>query len=321
MDAISEIRQVIHQEMSALKELVDVVNGDYEKAVQLLYSCRGKVVVSGIGKSGIIARKIASTMASTGTSSIFLHPTEALHGDLGIVSADDVMLVISKSGESAEVNGVLAVIHRIGAKIIGVTSNPDSSMTKMCNIVLYTGNTEEACPLNLAPTCSTTVCLVLGDALAIALMKMRDFGIDEFAFRHPGGRIGKRLLLKVADVMLGGDRNPVIPVTSTVQELLITITEKQAGAVSVTDEHGKLIGLVTDFDIRLCLQSGENPLTMSIENLMNPNPMTVKNDEKAYSALCLMQGRSKPITVLPVLDAQELPVGMLRLQDLVAAGI
>jgi arabinose-5-phosphate isomerase len=321
VDAISEIRQVIHQEMSALKELVDVVNGDYEKAVQLLYSCCGKVVVSGIGKSGIIARKIASTMASTGTSSIFLHPTEALHGDLGIVSTDDVMLVISKSGESAEVNGMLAVIHRIGAKIIGVTSNPDSSMTKMCDVVLNTGNTEEACPLNLAPTCSTTVCLVIGDALAIALMKMRDFGIDEFAFRHPGGRIGKRLLLKVSDVMLGGDRNPVIQVTATVQELLITITEKQAGAVSVTDEQGKLIGLVTDYDIRLCLQSGENPLTMSIENLMNSNPMTVKNDEKAYSALCLMQGRSKPITVLPVLDAQELPVGMLRLQDLVGAGI
>jgi arabinose-5-phosphate isomerase len=321
VDAISEIRQVIHQEMSALQELADVVNGDYEKAVQLLYSCRGKVVVSGIGKSGIIARKIASTMASTGTSSIFLHPTEALHGDLGIVSADDVMLVISKSGESAEVNGVLAVIHRIGAKIIGVTSNPDSSMTRMCNIVLYTGHTEEACPLNLAPTCSTTVCLVLGDALAIALMKMRDFGIDEFAFRHPGGRIGKRLLLKVADVMLGGDQNPVIPVTATVQELLITITEKQAGAVSVTDEHGKLIGLVTDYDIRLCLQSGANPLTMSIIDLMNLNPMTVRDDEKAYGALCLMQGRSKPITVLPVLDAQELPVGMLRLQDLVAAGI
>jgi arabinose-5-phosphate isomerase len=221
------------------------------------------------------------------------------------------MLVISKSGESAEVNGMLAVIHRIGAKIIGVTSNPDSSMTKMCDVVLNTGNTEEACPLNLAPTCS----------LAIALMKMRDFGIDEFAFRHPGGRIGKRLLLKVSDVMLGGDRNPVIQVTATVQELLITITEKQAGAVSVTDEQGKLIGLVTDYDIRLCLQSGENPLTMSIENLMNSNPMTVKNDEKAYSALCLMQGRSKPITVLPVLDAQELPVGMLRLQDLVGAGI
>jgi arabinose-5-phosphate isomerase len=309
------------QQANALQEFAELIDGHYEEALQLLYSCRGKVFVSGIGKSGIIARKIASTMASTGTSSMFLHPSEALHGDLGILSADDVLLVISKSGESVEVNGMLAVVHRIGAKIIAVTSNPNSSMAKMCNVLLYTGNTEEACPLNLAPTCSTTVCLVLGDALAVALMKMRNFGIDEFALLHPGGRIGKRFLLKVADVMLGGEKNPVLLVTASVQELLMIITEKQAGAVSVTDDCGKFIGLVTDYDIRMCLQSGASPWEMSIREIMNPNPVTVRHDEKAYAALCLMQGRSKPITVLPVLDEQDEPVGMLRLQDLVAAGL
>jgi arabinose-5-phosphate isomerase len=321
MDCISEIKQVITQEMDALQELTELVNEDYQNVVQLLYSCRGKVIVSGIGKSGIIARKIASTMASTGTSSIFLHPTEALHGDLGMVSADDVLLVISKSGESIEVNGMLTVAHRIGTKIISITSNPKSTTAKISDVVLYTGNAEEACPLNLAPTCSTTVCLVLGDALAITLMKMRKFGIDEFALLHPGGRIGKRFLLRVSDVMLGGEKNPVISVTATVQELLVTITEKQAGAVSVTDDGGKLIGLVTDYDIRLYLQSGSNPFTMSISEIMNPNPVWVRYDEKAYTALCLMQGRSKPITVLPILDEKDRPVGMLRLHDLVAAGL
>jgi len=321
MDCISEIKQIITREMDALQELADLVNEDYRNAVQLLYSCRGKVIVSGIGKSGIIARKIASTMASTGTSSLFLHPTEALHGDLGMVSADDVLLVISKSGESVDVNEMLTVAHRLGAKIIGVTSNLQSTMVKISDVVLYIGNAEEACPLNLAPTCSTTVCLVLGDALAITLMKMRQFSIDEFALLHPGGRIGKRLLLKVSDVMLGGEKNPVISVTATIQELLMTITEKQAGAVSVTGEDGKLIGLITDYDIRLCLQSGGNPFKMSISAIMNPNPVWLRYDEKAYTALCLMQGRSKPITVLPILDEKDRPVGMLRLHDLVAAGL
>jgi arabinose-5-phosphate isomerase len=300
LDCIVEIKQVIAQEVNALQELTGLVNEDYRNAVQLLYSCRGKIVVSGIGKSGIIARKIASTMASTGTSSMFLHPAEALHGDLGMVAADDVLLVISKSGESMEVNGMLTVVHRIGAKIIAMTANQKSTMAKIADVVLYTGDAEEACPLNLAPTCSTTVCLVLGDALAVTLMKMRKFGIDEFALLHPSGRIGKRLLLRVSDVMLGGEKNPVI---------------------AVTDERGKLIGLVTDYDIRLCLQSGSNPWEMSIKEIMNPNPVWVRDDEKAYTALCLMQGRPKPITVLPVLDEQGRPSGMLRLQDLVAAGL
>jgi arabinose-5-phosphate isomerase len=321
LDSIFAIRQVIAQEVSALQELSELVNENYRNAVQLLYSCRGKVIVSGIGKSGIIARKIASTMASTGTSSMFLHPTEALHGDLGMVSADDVLLVISKSGESMEVNGMVTVAHRIGTKIIAITSNQKSTMAKISDVVLYTGNAEEACPLNLAPTCSTTVCLVLGDALAVTLMKMRKFGVDEFALLHPGGRIGKRFLLRVSDVMLGGEKNPVIPVTATLQELLLTLTEKQAGAVSVTDEGGKLMGLVTDYDIRLCLQSGSNPFEMSIGEIMNPNPTSVRYDEKAYTALCLMQGRPKPITVLPILDEKDRPVGILRLQDLVAAGL
>lgn len=321
LDCILEIKRVIAQEVSALQELAELVNKNYQNAVHLLYSCRGKVIVSGIGKSGIIARKIASTMASTGTSSMFLHPAEALHGDLGMVSADDVLLVVSKSGESMEVNEMVTVAHRIGAKIIAITSNEKSTMAKISEVVLYTGNAEEACPLNLAPTCSTTVCLVLGDALAVTLMKMRKFGIDEFALLHPGGRIGKRFLLRVSDVMLGGEKNPVISVTGTVQELLMTITEKQAGAVSVTGEGGKLIGLVTDYDIRLCLQSGGNPFEMSIREIMNPNPTSVRYDEKAYTALCLMQGRPKPITVLPILDESDRPVGMLRLQDLVTAGL
>lgn len=317
-EIMDELRRVIRQEAQAVSALPERINGEYARAVRVLMDCKGKIVVSGIGKSGFIARKIASTFSSVGSTSYFLHPAEALHGDLGTVTASDVLLVLSKSGESLEVNEMLTVVHRIGAKIIAMTENCSSTMASMADIVLDTGTCMEACPLNLAPTSSTTISLVLGDALAVTLMKMRGFGEEDFALRHPAGRLGRRLLAMVREVMLGGAANPVIAKDTTVADMIATITEKQAGAVSVVDDEGRFLGLITDYDIRASLQSGKNPFDMTITELMNPNPTCVDVEEKAYNAYCIMQGRAKPITVLPVLDKQKRAVGMLRLQDLVA---
>lgn len=318
---IEALSKIITQERNALDLLIKYLDESWCKALTLLLNCPGRVIVSGIGKSGLIARKIAATLASTGTSSFFLHPAEALHGDLGMVSGRDVMLVLSKSGESDEVNGMLAVVRRIGSPIIALTSNAESTMARLADVVLNQGESAEACPFNLAPTCSTTASLVAGDALAVVLMQLRGFSQDDFALRHPGGRLGKRLLLMVADVMLSGSNNPTISINSSMRDLLVVLTEKQAGAVSVVDQTGRLAGLITDYDIRKVLQQGRNPLELSLFEIMNPAPSYVSCTEKAYTALCLMQGRSKPITVLPVLDGERRPIGMLRLQDLVGAGL
>jgi arabinose-5-phosphate isomerase len=316
-----ELRLVVQKERQALALLSDSIDGEWAKALRALYACKGKVVVSGIGKSGLVARKIAATLASTGTPSFFLHPAEALHGDVGMLGPDDLILALSKSGESDEVNAMLAAARRLGSGVIALTMNRGSGMARLADIVLDQGACEEACPLDLAPTCSTTAALAAGDALSMVLMLMRGFNATDFAKRHPGGRLGKRLLLTVADIMLAGDKNPVIRLNAGVRELLVVFTEKQAGAISVIDTDGHFTGLITDYDIRSCLQSGRNPLETTIAELMNPKPITVLDSEKAYTALCLMQDRQKPINVLPVVDNTARPVGMLRLQDLVQAGL
>lgn len=318
---LAELHQTISLERQALELLEEQLDASWLAALRLLYECKGRIAVSGIGKSGIIARKIVATLSSTGSPAFFLHPAEALHGDLGMVTKNDVVLALSKSGESEEVNAMLTALRRIGAKIISMTTNLNSSMAHVSDIILMQGDAHEACPLNLAPTSSTTVSLVAGDALAVALMRMKNFNQEDFALRHPGGRLGKRLLLMVQDIMLCGDENPVADQNTSLTELLSLLAEKQAGALSLVDAQGKLVGLLTDYDLRKILQSGKNPLDFSPEQLMNKNPIVIKNTEKAFSALCLMQGRTKPITVLPVVDEQNNAVGMLRLHDLVGAGL
>jgi KpsF/GutQ family protein len=320
-DALDTLRSTIDLEIKALHLLREQFNAAWSSALDLLYACTGKVVVSGIGKSGIIARKIAATLASTGTPAFFLHPAEALHGDMGMVGREDVVLALSKSGESEEVNALLAAVRRLGARTIALTANPASTMAHVADVVLDQGDAEEACPLNLAPTSSTTASLAAGDALAMALMTMKQFSQEDFALRHPGGRLGKRLLLMVHEVMLEGDHNPVAPVDTPLSRVLGLISEKQAGAVSLTAPDGTLAGLVTDYDIRKVLESGRNPLDTPLADIMNPTPIAINRDEKAFAALCLMQGRIKPITVLPVVDEAGKPVGMLRLHDLVGAGL
>ena len=322
MSILDEMDRVFRLEIDTLVKVRESLDGSYTQAADLIFACTGKVVATGMGKSGLVAQKIASTMVSTGTPAIFLHSGDAMHGDIGIIKAGDVVLAISKSGETGELLNLLPYLREIGVPLISVTANDKSSLAKASEHVLFTPVTEEACPLNLAPTASTTAALVVGDALAMTLMKMRGFQPEQFAVLHPGGQLGRRLLTVVADIMRGGEDNPVVSSTDLVQDMLSQITTKRSGAVSVVDQNGKLLGLVTDYDIRKVLAEGLNIFTLQISDIMNPNATSIKSDEKAVKALALMEDRERPFLVLPVLDREsERVVGMLHLHDLVASGL
>lgn len=321
MDILEEMRRVIDLEGKTIAELRNNLGPDFEEAIRLLYTCAGKVILTGVGKSGIIAQKIAATMVSTGTPAMFMHGADGLHGEVGILKKEDVLIAIGKSGESEELVTLLPVVRKIGAKVISITTQAQSTMARNSDLVLVTPVEEEACPLNMAPTCSTTAALVLGDAMAMALMKLRNFQPADFALFHPGGQLGKRLLLTVGDMMRAGEANPMIHVSSDARTMLYEITSKRAGAVSVVDDNRHLLGLVTDYDIRRVLESGQDFFTMAISDVMNPKPNFVYLEEKAFHALELMEKREKPISVLPVLDRQEKVVGMVHLHDLVARGL
>ncbi len=321
MDVLAEIDRVLALEASTLSRVREHVGPAYEQAVRLLDECPGKVFVAGVGKSGLIARKIASTMVTSGVPAIFLHPGDALHGDLGIARHGDVLLAVSKSGESDEVLALLPALRRLGVRIIAITASPSSTVARSAEVVLYTPIDEEACPVGLTPTCSTTAALAVGDALAVALMRKRGFGREQLALHHPAGQLGKRLLLEVRDVMRSGDANPVLPLDAGVRTMLLEITRQRCGAVSVVDAAGHLLGLVTDYDVRRALERGGDFLAMGVAAIMNPRPTSVYADEMAYFALELMQRRERPFLVLPVLDRTDRVVGMLHLHDLVARGL
>ena len=321
VDILKEIDNVFEIEIEALKAVRASISREFERAVQMIAACRGKVVVTGIGKSGIIASKIAATLTSTGTPATFIHASEALHGDLGLISSEDVLVAIGKSGETPEINSLLPIVRKLGATVIAITANAQSTMAMAADILLPLEVPREACPLNLAPTSSTTASLVVGDAIAVALMKVKQISTDDFARRHPGGQLGKRLLLLVGDVMRTGSRNPVITVNDSIKNMLIRITAGQAGAISIVDHDNKLIGLVSDYDIRKALEQDLNIFELTIAGLMNPRPTIIYDDQKAIDALTLMQTRNKPTSVLPVVDRNQTLVGMLHLFDLVSAGL
>jgi arabinose-5-phosphate isomerase len=252
-----------------------------------------------------------------------VHAGEALHGDIGIISSGDVVLAIGKSGESGELNALLPIVKKIKRRptIIAITASAESRMAKSADIVLALRIPREACPLNLAPTSSTTASLVLGDAIAVALMKLKKVSTAEYAKRHPGGQLGRRLLLQVQDVMRTGDRNPIVKINDTVKHMLVRITEGQAGAISVVGKGNSLAGLVSDYDVRKVLERGEAIFDLSIREIMNPNPLFVYNDQLATEALDVMRSRKKPSAVLPVLNRAHKVVGMVHIMDLVSAGI
>jgi len=322
MKILDEIIQVFDLEINTLVAVRESLGEPYALAVDLLFSCQGKVVVTGMGKSGLIAQKIASTMASTGTTATFLHSGDGLHGDVGIIRPADLVISISKSGETPEMMDLLLYIKRSGIPLISITASENSSMAQQSDIVLYTPVAVEACPLDLAPTSSTTAALVVGDALAMALMKKRGFTDEHFAMLHPGGQLGKRLLMTVAGIMRGGEDNPIINVNESVKSLLFVLSAKRCGAVCVIDDQGRLLGLVTDRDIRKVLEEEDDIFSKTIGEIMNHSPTRIYSNEKAIDALRLMEQRDKPILVLPVLERQsEQVIGMVHLHDLVAKGL
>jgi arabinose-5-phosphate isomerase len=260
-------------------------------------------------------------LRSTGTAATFLHPGDALHGDVGTVREEDVLLAIGKSGESTELNAVLRVVRKIGIPIIAITSNTGSSMAALSNVVIDLQIPREACPLNLAPTASTTAALAVGDAIAVALMKLKNVSAEDFARHHPGGQLGKRLLLTVEDVMRPSSDKPVIHIQTSVKEMLVAITTFHVGAICVADEQERLLGLVTDYDVRKMLETGQDIFAMKISDIMNTTPEVAYSTDRAVDALERMRARTKPIAVLPVLNPDRRILGIIHLHDLIAAGL
>jgi arabinose-5-phosphate isomerase len=321
VNIVEEIARVLDIEIEALRSVRQNISTAFVRAIEIIAACRGQVLVSGIGKSGIIGTKIAATLRSTGTPATFLHPGEALHGDVGTVREDDVLLAIGKSGESTELNALLRVIRKMNIPIVAITSNAGSSMAALSDVVLDLQIPREACPLNLAPTASTTAALAVGDAIAVTLMKIKNISAEDFARHHPGGQLGKRLLLTVEDVMRNNADRPVIPIHSSIKEMLVAITAFHVGAICVTDEEGKLLGLVTDYDVRKMLETGRDIFAMKIADIMNPSPEVAYATDRAVDALERMRTRTKPTAVLPVLNADLRVLGIVHLHDLVAAGL
>lgn len=314
-----EAKRVLNIESEAIKALAKRIDKDFNRAIQILARCKGRIVFTGMGKAGIIAQKISATMSSTGTPSLFLHSAEAIHGDLGRVTKEDVVVALSNSGETDEVRKLLPLIKKIGAKLISFTGNIKSTLAKYSDVVFDVSVKKEACPLGLAPTSSTTAMLAMGDALCVCLLKEKRFKEEDFAFYHPGGSLGRRILLKVEDIMRKGSGNPIVRENKSVKEVLYAITKARAGAASISDKKGKLIGIFTDGDLRRHLDGGVNLPNLKIKQVMTKNPVTVRKDQLAVEALRILQ--EKKIDEVPVVDKLHRPVGMLDVQDLLKAGL
>ena len=315
---------VLRQESDAIARAADRLDlAAFDAAADLLLACAGKVVLLGTGKSGIAARKIASTLTSTGTAAIYLHPVDALHGDLGVVTSDDAALVVSNSGESAELLDVAGHLRARGVSVVAIVGRVDSSVARHADVVLDASVEGEADPLNLTPTTSTTVAMAIGDALAAALMSARGFSAEDFARNHPGGALGRRLTIRAGDLMHEGERNPVVREEATLMEMLEAITRGGLGAASVVDVGGALLGVVTDGDVRRTVQQRGFAGLEAVRagDVMSRDPVVVTPATLAYDALRLMEDRPSQISVLPVVDGDARCVGLLRLHDVVQAGL
>jgi len=311
-------REVLTTEARAIQKLATRLNREFVRAVEAMKACRGRVIITGMGKPGFIAGKIAATLASTGTASLFLHPAEALHGDLGMVRKEDVLVAISNSGETEEIIRLLPTLKKIGVFIIALTSNTRSPLAKNADVVLDLGIDREACPLNLAPSTSTTTALALGDALALSLSKSKGFREEDFALLHPGGSLGRKLL-KVSDIMRKGRNNPVVDEKTSLRKTLLVITMARAGSCTVVDKKKKLVGIFTDGDLRRHLRSeGETIMSKSVIELATRNPLSIHEDRLAAEALNIL--KSRKIDELPVVDGKNRVVGLLDVQDLLKAG-
>lgn len=310
---------VIQVETQAVAALADQINDNFVAACKLMFNCTGRVVVTGMGKSGHIAGKIAATLASTGTPAFFVHPGEASHGDLGMITRQDVVLALSNSGETGEVLTILPIIKRLGVPFIAMTGNPASTMAKFATTHIYVGVEQEACPLGLAPTSSTTAALVMGDALAVSLLEARGFTRDDFALSHPGGSLGKRLLLMVSDIMHAGNKVPSVPETALISEALLEMTEKKLGMTTIVDTSRRVVGIFTDGDLRRMLGRNLDIHRTAITEVMTPHCAVIRADILAAEAMRIME--QKKINALIVVDGQQRAVGALNMHDLIHAGI
>lgn len=312
-------RTVVEIEAEMIKKLVDRIDEKFAEACHYLHDCKGRIAVMGVGKSGHIGKKIAATLASTGSPAFFIHPSEALHGDIGMLTGNDVLLALSNSGESSEIVSLLPVIKRFGIPLITLTGRPQSTLAKAATINLDVSVEKEACPLGLAPTSSTTAALVMGDALAMALLSKRGFKESDFALSHPGGTLGKRLLLLVEEIMHKGDAIPVIHSDANLKSALVEMTEKKLGMTTVINRQGELVGIFTDGDLRRTLDSQADIHATRIESIMASKPKTIDAHMLAAEALGIMEKHK--ITSLVVIDKLKKPVGIIHIHDLLRAGV
>jgi arabinose-5-phosphate isomerase len=312
-------KRVLKIERDALTGLIRRIDADFEKTVKAIYGTQGRVIVTGMGKPGFIAQKISATLSSTGTPSLYLHPAEALHGDLGRVTKEDLILALSNSGETEEIIKFLPIVKKIGVRLVAMTGNRRSTLARFADHVIDTSVKREACPLGLAPTTSTTAMLAMGDALAVALLDKKGFREKDFAFYHPGGILGKRLILKVGDIMRKGHANPVVRSEEKIKKVLLAITRSRAGRASVVDRKGRLVGIFTDGDLRRHLETKPGLINCRVKDVMTKNPTTIKEGRLAAEAFEIM--RSKRIDELPVIDDKRRPIGLLDVQDLLKAGL
>lgn len=317
--SIKKAKEVLQIEAQAIRDLAKRIDSSFSKAVDIIIKCNGRVIVTGMGKTGIIARKIAATFSSTGTPSLWMHSAEAIHGDLGQVTKNDVVIAISNSGETDETKRLLPLVKKIKSKIIAITGNCKSTLAQYSDVVLDVSVKKEGCPLGLAPMASTTVTLAMGDALAACLITRRRFKKEDFAFYHPGGLLGRRLLLKVEDIMRRGSDYPKVKETAAVKDVLLAITQARCGSACVLNRQGKFSGIFTDGDLRRHLETDRQLLERRVAEVMTKHPMTISKDRLAVEALQILQ--DKKIDELPVIDGKGKLMGLLDVQDLLKAGL
>lgn len=320
LNSINELaKDVLDIEAKAILRLKNNIGDDFDKAVDILYNCKGRVIVTGMGKSGLIGKKIAATMSSTGTPAYFLHPAESTHGDSGVITRNDVIIAISNSGETQELLNLLPLIKRFGCEMIGMTGNLNSTLAKTSEVTLDISVEREACPLGKAPTASTTATLAMGDALAVCLMEKKGFTKEDFLMYHPSGKLGKGLTYKVRDLMITGDKMPVVSDDETFTDVINTISEYKLGMAMIVDSDRKLSGVLTDGDIRRTVIKYHDISKLRIKDVMTSNPKRITSDAYAASALNLMEKFS--ITALAVVDENNVPVGVIHVHDLLRAGV
>ena len=318
-EIIEKGKNVIRIESEAVTNLSNSINGDFVKAIEVILKCKGRVVLTGMGKSGLIARKIVATLNSTGTASIFLHPTDALHGDLGMVRMEYLVILISKSGMTDELAKLLPMLKRIGVKLITMTGDPGSPLAKESDVVLNVRVNEEACPHHLAPTSSTTATLVMGDALSVVLLQLRNFTPEDFAFLHPGGSLGKRLSLQIKEIMFTGEKIPAVSVDASIKDVILEITSKRLGTTCVIDELGILKGIITDGDLRRLLERTLEIKNLKASDILTKNPKVMRQEYLASFALQQMENYK--ITTLIIVDDSHKPIGIVHLHDLINLGL